>query len=144
MSTSERRRRPAALWGLVAVLVFQALGGLAGGIALAAAPDGSILQMPVTYLDGSPFQDYLVPGLILLTVLGIAPLVAAVLLVVRPRPGWFVAFAVGCALLIWLLVEIAVIPLDPLQVVYGLVGAAIVVLSLLRPVRAHCDMLLLG
>lgn len=72
-----RKRRPAALWVLVGVLVFQAISGLAVGIALAAAPDGSIMRMPLSLLEGSPFTDFLIPGLVLGIVLGVLPVVAA-------------------------------------------------------------------
>ena len=41
------------------------LGLRAGGLALVSAPDGSVMQMDVALLAGSPFADYTVPGLIL-------------------------------------------------------------------------------
>ena len=142
--TGERPRRPAALWGLIVVLIFQALGGLAGGIALVAAPDDSVVKMPVSSLEGSPFSDYLVPGLILLLVLGVVPLVAAIVLLLRRRVGWFPAFAVGCGLIIWLVVEITIVPFSWLQPAYGVVAAALVILALVKPVRSYCGMHLLG
>jgi hypothetical protein len=126
------------------VLNFQALRGLAGGIALVAAPDGSVMKMPVSSLEGSPFSDYLVPGLILLLVLGVVPIVAAIVLLLRPRAGWSLAFAVGCGLIIWLVVEITIIPFSWLQPAYGVVAATIVILALLKPVRSYCGMRLLG
>ncbi len=36
-------------------------------------PRGGVLQMPVSWLDGSSFHDYLIPGLILLLTLGCSP-----------------------------------------------------------------------
>lgn len=65
-------------------------------VALAAAPDGRIVQMPVSYLDGSPFSDYLISELILLIVLGVFPLDVLIGLWLRPRPTWYGSFAVGC------------------------------------------------
>ena len=63
--SAARSSRPAAVWALMALLLLQGISGIAGGVALVAAPDGRIMQMPVSYLDGSPFSDYLIPGLIL-------------------------------------------------------------------------------
>ena len=77
MPTRDRPRRPAAAWILLILLLVQGLGGIGGGLSLVLKPDGSVMGMPVSHLDGSPFSDYLIPGLILLLVLGVLPLVAA-------------------------------------------------------------------
>jgi len=142
--TADRPRRPAAVWILMVLLLFQGLGGLGGGLSLTIRPDGSIMQMPVSLLDGSPFADYLIPGLILLLVLGVLPLVALAGLWLRRTWAWYAAFVVGCGLMIWILVEITIIPYDMLQVVFGLVGVLITVVSLLRPVRQFYDVRLPG
>jgi hypothetical protein len=120
---------------LLVLLVVQGLGGLAGGLSLAIAPDGSIMKMSTSLLDGSPFRDFLVPGLILLLVLGVLPLVAAAGLWLRRRWAWYAAFVVGCGLMIWILVEITIIPYDALQPIFGGVGLLIFIFSLLKPVR---------
>lgn len=135
MQTADRPRRPATVWVLIALLLFQGLGGLAGGLSLSIRPDGSVMGMPTSLLDGSPFSDYLIPGLILLLVLGVLPLVAAAGLWMRRRWAWYAAFVVGCGLMIWILVEMTIIPYDILQIVFGGVGVLIFVVSLLRPVR---------
>jgi hypothetical protein len=135
MPTDDRPRRPFTAWVLLALLAIQGLGGLAGGLSLTIAPDGSILKMPTSLLDGSPFHDFLIPGLILLLVLGVLALVAAAGLWLRRRWAWYAAFVVGCGLMIWILVEITIIPYDALQLIFGGVGLLIFIFSLLRPVR---------
>jgi hypothetical protein len=142
--SSDRPRRPGSAWALLILVLIQGIGGVAGGLALALKPDGSIMQIPVSYLDGSPFHDYLIPGLILLLVLGVLPLAAAAGLWRRRRWAWYAAFVVGCGLMIWILVEITIIPYDALQVIFGVVGVLITVLSLLRPVRRFYDVGLPG
>ncbi len=130
--------RPLALRLLVGLLLFQGLSGLGGGIGLMMDPSGQALGLSMTLLEGSPFPDYLVPGLILFIVLGMAPMVAA-RVVWEGRPGsWMAALAVGAALVIWITVQIRMVGYQarpPLQALYGSLGLVILVLSLLEPVR---------
>jgi hypothetical protein len=133
-------RRPAPLWVLFGLLVLQSLGGIGGGGALAARPNGDLLKMPLSYLECSPFPDYRIPGVILLCVLGILPLVVAFGLWGRRRWAWFGAFAVGCGLMIFELVEIAVIDYNVQQPIWGTVGLLIALLSLAPSVQRSCGL----
>jgi hypothetical protein len=137
---TDQTRRPALLWVLVGLLVLQGLGGIGGGAALAAKPDGSILKMPLSYLGGSPFADYRIPGVILLCVLGIFPLVVAFGLLRRRHWAWFGAFTVGCGLMIFELVEIGVIGYNVQQPIWGTVGLSIAMLSLAPSVQRSCGL----
>jgi hypothetical protein len=114
----------------IALELFLGIGAIAGGIALILGPRGEILPLPMSALAGSPFSTYLMPGLILFTVLGIGPFAAA-FLAWRGHPlATIAAFGTGVALLIWILVEIAVIGYSnepPLQPFY--LGLAAVILA---------------
>jgi hypothetical protein len=134
------QRRPGRsmpVWIVMVLLLIQAIGGIGGGASLALRPDGSIMQIPVSYLDGSPFSDYLVPGLCLLVVLGLWPLVTLAGLWLRRAWAWYSAFAIGCGLVIFELVEIQIIPYNWMQPVFGVVGAFIALLSLLPATRRY-------
>jgi hypothetical protein len=126
-------RRTIVVHTLATALVFQGLSGIVGGIGLVMDPTGATLQIPIEWLHGSPFDSYLIPGWILLVVLGIGPLVALGGLL-RDRP-WAkcASLAVGVALVGWIGVEIAVIGYHaqpPLQLVYGGLGVLIAALAL--------------
>ncbi|MGN6444002.1 hypothetical protein [Amnibacterium sp.] len=130
---------------LLVVAAFIAVTAAAGGVALivgSGLPDGStVLVPPRSYLAGSPFGGYLVPGLTLLVVIG-GLHAAAFVLVSRRRPlGPLVAALAGFATLVWIFVELLVIPFSALQVVYELLGivelaALLVLLGLLDPIEA--------
>jgi hypothetical protein len=53
------------------------------------------MPLPLSALAGSPFDTYLVPGLILFGVLGLGPLVAAGLAWLRRPAAPVAAFVVG-------------------------------------------------
>lgn len=117
----------------IALEVLLGIGALGGGLVLIIAPRGEIMPLPLSALAGSPFETYLGPGLILFTVLGLGPLVAARLAWGRHPLAPFAAFAVGGALLIWVAVEIAIIGYSnepPLQAIYLAMGAAITVVAI--------------
>ena len=95
---------------LVVVLeIFLGLGALFGGGALMLAPDGHLLGMPTSLLAGSPFSSFLIPGTILFTVIGIAPLLAAAMAVRRHALAPLAAVAVGLSLIGWVSIEMVVL-----------------------------------
>ena len=112
----------------VALLALLGVGALAGGVALVASPDGSTMQWTVSMLKGSPFPDFLVPGLILGGLFGIGSFAVAGLGLARFRAAPFLAFAIGCAQMIWIVAELAIIGqlsfLHPTCFAIGLVIAA--------------------
>ena len=93
----------------VAFLVLLGIGALAGGIALVAKPDGSVMHFDVALLAGSPFTDYLFPGLILGGLFGVGSLAIAAMGLRRAYLAPFLAFAIGSAQMIWIVVELAII-----------------------------------
>jgi hypothetical protein len=93
----------------IALEILLGVGALFGGGALILGPDGHLLGMPTKILAGSPFSSFLLPGLILFTVLGLAPLLAAAITVRRHAFASLAAVAVGIALIGWISVEMVVL-----------------------------------
>jgi hypothetical protein len=117
------------LAGRVAVcgLVALGTGALAGGAALVAAPNGSVMGFDTSILAGSPFPDFLVPGLVLGGLFGVGSLAVAVAGLRRARLAPFLAFGIGCGQMIWILVQVSIIRevsfLHPTMFALGLVIA---------------------
>jgi len=68
---TDTKPRPITIYILLILLAFQALSGLFGGAALVLDPSGSSIRLPLSLLEGSPFGNFLIPGIILFLVLGI-------------------------------------------------------------------------
>jgi hypothetical protein len=116
----------------VSLLILLGIGALAGGVALVAKPDGSVMQMPERLLAGSPFPDFFVPGLILGGLFGVGSVVVTVIGLRRWRIAPFLAFAIGCGQMIWIVVELAIMKeLSVLHPIYFGLGLVIAVAAVL-------------
>ena len=132
-------RRPGTLWALMVLTAVQIIGAAAGGVGLVQDPINNI-GMSLSLLNGTPFHDYLIPGLILLIVVGLFPIIPLVGLIMRRRWGWWLELAAGCGLIIWIITEVALLGYLPgagigLQIAMGLLGVLIVFFTLVRPTR---------
>jgi hypothetical protein len=155
--------RPFTLWLLVFSLLFLALGGLVGGIGMLADASGRSLGMDEA-LPLLPVPDYTLPGLFLLLVMGLMPLLLSYGLLARPGWGrapprwsghhwaWIACtaratasvtgtLALGLLLAVWLVVQGLLIGFRwPIQYVTAVNGILIIVLALLPEVRrAYAD-----
>lgn len=121
---------------LMACLLLLGVGALGGGGQFLLDPSGGIAGLSTDALDGSPFADYLIPGLVLFVVLGVYPLVVLWGLSVHRRWAWLASLSVGAALIIWIGVQGAIVGFGHwLQVAYLLLGVLVVALATLPSVR---------
>jgi hypothetical protein len=111
------------------------VGALAGGWGLLTDAEG--LGAEAAWLEGSPFSSYLVPGLVLLVVLGLGMLVAAA--GTLARRGWAAAAAgaQGVALVAWGVVETAVIGWQGAAQVALVLGFVVVPAAILLTLAAR-------
>ncbi|MCP4610264.1 MAG: hypothetical protein GY845_16260 [Planctomycetes bacterium] len=130
---SEKGKKGRCLaFGLGALQVFIGVGGFAGGFGLVTEPSGANLGFDVDLLSTSPFSDYLIPGLILLVVIGLGSLAGGVLSIVRYRYAGEIAAVSGAFLMIWIVVQVWWIGLTVwLQPLFFGLGAVELVLGLL-------------
>ncbi|MCL5735036.1 MAG: hypothetical protein M1274_05515 [Actinobacteria bacterium] len=136
-----RSKRPATLWALIVLAAIQIVGATAGGIGLVQDPINNI-GMPRSVLEGSPFSDFLIPGLILLLIVGLFPIIPLVGLVLHRKWGWWFELAAGGGLIIWIIAEVILLGYLPgagigLQIAMGLLGIVLVTLTLLPSTRRY-------
>ena len=79
------RKKPFSIWLLTTCLVVLGLGGFYGGGAMLVDPTGAALGMDVM-LSRLPVDTYVLPGLFLVSCMGLVPLVLAYSVV--QRPAW--------------------------------------------------------
>ena len=97
---------PATYRALIVLSLFNGLSAVGGGIGMMVA-DG--LSMPKSFLADSPFSTYLIPGLILMVVVGGTQTAASALLIARREPALLWSAVAGYGMLIWILIEIGII-----------------------------------
>lgn len=132
------KSRPLTFYILIGLMTFQGLSGLFGGIMLVFDPSGNSLNMPIDLLKNSPFTNYLIPGIILLLILGILPLGVTNGLWKKQKWSWYGSLFVSLALLIWIFVEVLMIGYQaepPLQLIYGLAGILLLIFTLMPSVK---------
>lgn len=117
---------------LLALLGFVALTSIAGGAVMVVVawlgPDRlgipPEMMLPPDLLQGSPFNTYLIPGLLLSLIIGGFHLAGFILLIRHHRQAPFAAAAAGFSILIWIFVQTVFVPFSVLQAVYFAAGLA--------------------
>lgn len=121
--SGHRRRWEVRLAGGLGVLqAFIGLGAVAGGGALVWDSTGGILGLNLALLEGTPFGDYLVPGVVLLAVNGIGSLVGAWASFGRRRSAGVLGIGLGLFLMAWMVVQVRWIGFGWLHLLYFVLG----------------------
>lgn len=130
------------------------IGAIFGGGALILDPSGEMIGMPLDMMKVQLFSNYLIPGIILLIVLGIGPLIVMVELVLKRdcRVGekmnvflpmhwsWTFSMYVGFALIIWIMVQMYIIEnVAIIHLIYVALALAIQLVTLLPSVRDYYE-----
>jgi hypothetical protein len=136
---------------LLLLLAFLGLSAIGGGGALIISPSGKLLGgLPLSILKRSPFNNFLVPGIILFIVLGLFPSLLVFALLKKPSSqlaerlnffkdmhwSWSFSIYVAFALIIWIQVEtIYVQGVGWLQTFYMFFSIPLIFVALLPKVK---------
>lgn len=114
---------------LGALLLIITLNAIGGGIyGIMGAPG-----VPVEWLSGSPLRSYLLPGVVLLVVVGGSALYATIMIFGRHRLAMKATYFAGSMMIAWIGVQVAIIGyVSWLQPIVGAAGILIVVLNRVR------------
>jgi hypothetical protein len=129
-------------------LIILALSGFAGGYEMLREPNGAPMGMPISVLEGTLFENYFVPGLLLIGIWGCGSVVTLIGLWLGPRWlhlsvlhehwAWLFSVLLGLGLLVWLTYQVVTIPaIAPIQIIlYGL-ACFLLTLPLFPPMRRY-------
>lgn len=115
--TTNKKPLPCKL--LIFMHILLGIGAVFGGLVFILDPSGGLLKMPLTLLENSPFNNFLIPGIILFVILGIVPLIISYALMTKPDGkganrfnlfherhwSWAYSLYIGFALIIWITVQ---------------------------------------
>ncbi len=121
---------------LLVLLGIVASTSIFSGLAISLNPDGSMLQLDSTMLRHTVFRDFLIPGLILLILVGGSSLAGALSIAFDLPSAYLWVLAAGIILIGWIGGQVMLIRIyHGLQLVYLVLGMLIAGLSfLIKPV----------
>lgn len=137
---------------LILLHLLLGIGAVFGGMVLIIDPSGELIKMPITLLGNSPFNSFLIPGIILLVVLGVLPLIVSFALVTKRQLkianrlnlfadmhwAWTYSIYISFALIIWITIETFFIQhVAIIHVVYIFLGLTIQAVTILPSVKKY-------
>ena len=132
------------------ILGFLALGAIGGGGILIISPTGELLGIPLSELKNSPFNSYLIPGIILFSVLGLIPLLLIIALLKKPESklaerinlfrdmhwSWTFSIYIAIMLIGWIQIQMVILQsVHWLHTFYMFYAVAIIIIALLPTTR---------
>jgi hypothetical protein len=117
-------------FGTAALLLFVGIAAVAGGLGVILDPSGESLGVSVDLLIGSPFKNFLIPGIVLFTVVGLTSLLVSFLTFKQHLLSGGATIVQGFIMIIWIVLQVYWIGwLTPLQLTFLLIGFAEIILG---------------
>lgn len=127
---SDTQAQGRLMWFWIGLAVFVGLGGVFGGIGFLMDVSGGAMGLSPDLLARSPFSNFFIPGLFLLLAMGVFPLTVAAALWRGWPYAWAGALLFSLTLIAFISIEFALIGFAWLQVIFGGVGAVLLLLAL--------------
>ncbi|HEY3429783.1 MAG TPA: hypothetical protein VGK39_03835 [Cyclobacteriaceae bacterium] len=114
------------------LLLLNGVGALYGGWNLITHPDGSSIQLSMQWLEHTPFEDYLIPGIVLLGANGIFSFVVLVSVLFKWRNYAQLISVQGLILTGWIMIQMLLMQtVHFLHIALGCMGIALMSMGLL-------------
>ncbi len=137
---------------LILAVASLSIGGIYGGINLMNDPSGDSIKLPIKMLEGTVFQNFLIPGIILFLLLGFFPLFLIFPLIFKPKwPvinvlniyksyhwAWTYTIYTAIMLIIWIDIQMMILSAGSIiQGGFGLLGVFILIVSLMPDTKRY-------
>jgi hypothetical protein len=111
--------------------IFIGITAVLGGFGLVSDPSGTKMNVPLELLKNSPFTNYLIPGLVLLIVIGVGHILAGVVTFLRHRYSGNISAFFGALLVLYMIIEVLFIGwVNFSQPLYFVLGAVELIFGL--------------
>lgn len=144
-------KRPLPIYFLSFLHIFLGLGGAMGGAMFIIEPDGSLLGMDISWLANSPFNSFVIPGLILFLFNGVLPLLTFIGLISKPNWSWpeilnifpdrhwswAFSIYVGIIVIAWIAIQQMLTQFFWLQPVMIITGILIIIFTLMPSIMRY-------
>lgn len=145
-------KRPFESYVLYGLLIVLSGNAFYGGGTMIIRPDGSLIGMSTDWLAGSPFTNFLLPGIILLLLMGVFPVITLIGLTGRfgrrktrvfealnmyPEKHWSWTYSLysGFIAIIWIIVQQLLAEFFILQPLISAIGVLIIIVTLLPRIQ---------
>ena len=117
---------------VILLLLFNGIGAFYGGLSLITDPTGGKLQLPLSYLEHTPFRNYLVPGIVLLCVNGVFSFFTLSTIILKNKSAFLYVIAQGLLLSGWIIVQIILLQMfyAPLHGTFLAIGILLTICGL--------------
>lgn len=111
----------------ILLLLFNGIGAIYGGWLFVIDPSGEKIGMSLSYLQDSPFTNYFIPGIILFVFNGLSSFIITMFVIFKWKYYNRLIVLQGIILIIWLIVQIAMIDLIYfLHFIMGTIGVLLI------------------
>ena len=115
--------------------IFVGIGAIFGGLASILNPQEP-LGVTAESMPNFPFANFLIPGIILFTIIGLGSIISALAIIFKSKYHGYISCVFSFALMIWIIVQCIMISLltflHVLYFLFGLIGVVLSVIILLN------------
>lgn len=91
------------------VLLLTSASAIQAGISMILDPSGASMGLPLSLLRDAPFNNYFIPGIILLTLIGISGTLTTIFLILQLKGNGIYLILQGILIAGWILIQIYMI-----------------------------------
>jgi hypothetical protein len=116
---------------IISILFVVGITALLTGLALMSSPDGNLIGLDFSVLKSTPFNDFLIPGLLLFVFVGLVNILALFYQIVNNTKRYYWALTAGIITVIWITAQYLIVgQLLQLDVAYFLASFMLICIAI--------------